>query len=117
MRAGAREEVELADLWEKELIDRGSDPRRRGQRRVIQQLVAIHDLQHAAAVRAVAEEDPVFPSAERIAIGPERNRSVKVDRDLVARQGRPGLLPYETKVADEDGVGRIAECGHLRQAT
>src|SRR5919198_1020258 len=123
MRASAREEVELAELWEEELIDRRVDTRtgtgtrdvwhQRPQAGVVQQFATVDDLEHAPTVRAVAEVNPILSGTERIAVRPERDRPVEIDRGLASGAG---LLPDETEVAQEHGIGRIAEIVDLRHA-
>jgi len=74
--------------------------------RSVQQLLAVHDLQHAVLVGAVAEVDAV-------ALGPGGDRPVQVGR---GRAGRARLLAGQAEAADEHGLLRVGEVVHLRHA-
>src|SRR3989475_9441715 len=86
---------------------------KRSQARIVQELVTVHDLQHALAAGAVAEIDPVLPRPVRKPVRSQGDRAVEVD----GRWARgPGLLPDETEVAEEDRVGGVTEVEDLRHA-
>ena len=99
MRTVVRHHVKTRNLRVQEI-------RRRRLFRPVQKFFAIDDLQDAALIGAVAEIDAVtLRSRRHHAVQRHRYRPV-----------RAGLLPRQTKVADEHRVGRIGEVVDLGHA-